>query len=111
MDSSAPNPQQNGLQLPDTRSNDQQRSPIPPSTTGEEIESLKIEEDRDIFAWLKLARSLPLKSERSSNLACLTSTQLRAIYILRHCHNGDVGALMRQVRTSSTSNQASTAGQ
>ena len=116
MDSSAPNPQPTGLQLAGTRAietqtEDQQRSAVSSLPLKEVLESLKDEEDGDIFAWLKLARSLPLKSNRTSNLACLTRAQLRGIAILRHCNADDVSALLRRLRTSSTSNQASNTGQ
>ena len=121
MDSSAPNPQQIGLQSADTRAveaqsaeaqtDDQQRSANVPSLLKEVLESLKDEEDEDIFAWLRLARSVRSKSEYSSKLACLTRAQLRAVALLKHCNDDQVSAFLHRVRTSSTSNQSSTTGQ
>ena len=100
-DSSAPNPQQTSVQLADVRS-------LPLT---EVIKSLKNEEDADIFAWLKLARSLRVESECSSDLPRLTLAQIRAIAVLRYCNTDEISAMLRRVRTSSTSNQASTTGQ
>ena len=116
MDSGAPNPQETGFQWADTRfdetqTDDQQRSPNPRLAREQAIESLIYEEDGDIFAWLKLARSLLLKSEHSPDLPRLARAQIRAIIDLSHCNLDHVIALLHQVRTSSPSNQASTTSQ
>ena len=118
MDSRAPNPYQNRLDLADTWSNYQQRSPISLFTQEEVLvlRSLKYEDDRDIFAWLKLARSHPMLGrltdfEYSSALPRLTKDQVRAILLLKDLNADRVSGLLRQVRGLGTSSQASTAGQ
>ena len=135
MDSSAPNPQPISLELADiqfletqiydqrTRTHDQetqthdqetqtynqQRAAALALPLEEVLGSLKDEEDGDIFAWLKLARSVRPKPE--GNLACLTVAQIRAISMMRYCNAERVNGVLRDVRTSSTSNQASTTSQ
>ena len=63
---------------------------------------LKHEEDRDVFAWLKLARSLGKDFRSQSDRPCLTLDQVRAIGLLRHCKSNDISALLHQARTPST---------
>ena len=107
MDFSAPNSQYRSVA---TQTNDQQHSPTAPLTI-KDLKPLKNEEDADILAWLKLARSLPPIPEYSSDLPRLRPAQVHAIERLKISDADHVCSLMRLVRTSSTSNQASTAGQ
>lgn len=60
---------------------------------------LKDEDDSDIFAWLKLARSLERSLQFRSDNAHLTRDQVRAIAALRHCTNNDISAWLHLART------------
>ena len=60
---------------------------------------LKDEDDRNIFAWLGLARSLLPPPLSHSGDALLTSNQLNAIAILGHHENDDIHAWLSQART------------
>ena len=116
MGSSAPNSQQSSFQLAHTRlvsssASDQHFSTIAPGQHAGAIALLKDEDDRDIFPWLQLARSLEQASlPRRSNLAYLTRDQVRAIGALRHCKSDDVTAWLRLARTPGTSKGALNAG-
>lgn len=115
MGSSAPNSQQSSFQLAHTRlvsssATDQHFSAIAPGHHAGAIALLKDEDDREIFAWLQLARSLEQSLPRRSNLACLTRDQVRAIEALRHCQSEDITAWLRLARTPGTSKAALNAG-
>ncbi len=56
----------------------------------EAIDILKDEDDRNIFAWLDLVRSLEPRLQHCSDHASLTRDQVDAISALRHCKNDDV---------------------
>ena len=103
--------QQSSFQLVHTRlvsspADDQHSSAIAPGQHAGAIALLKDEDDRDVFAWLQLARSLEQSFPRRSNLTCLTRDQVRAIGALRHCRINDVSAWLRLARTPSTSKGA-----
>ena len=107
--------QQSSFQLAHTRlvsssAGDQHFSAIAPGQHAGAIALLKDEDDRDIFAWLQLARSLEQSLPRRSNLACLTRDQVRAIGALRHCKSDDITAWLRLARTPGTSKGALNAG-
>ena len=108
MDSSLHN---SSFQLADTQSIStptDDRHPLPitpaPNTPAQHIEAaavLKNEDDGDIFAWLKLARSLERHPPYRTDHAGLTRDQVRAIAALRHSKNNDIITWLRQARTSS----------
>lgn len=97
MGSSAP---QGSFQLADTINNEPS-SAVPPQHYDAAIALLKDEDDSAIFAYLKLARSLPQNFPRPSNHACLIRDQVRAIGALRHCKTSDISAWLHRARTSS----------
>ena len=76
---------------------------MPPAQQEKAIGILKDELDSDIFAWLRLARSLGRNAQDSSDHACLSRDQLRAIAALRHCECNDINAWLHLARTSSMS--------
>ena len=80
-------------------------SAITPAQHVEAIGILKDEDDRNIFAWLKLARSLERTLQPRSGHACLTRDQVRAIAGLRHCESNDVSAWLHLARTPSMSRE------
>lgn len=93
----------NSVQLADTR------LVIAPTTSTpiqeqqrEAIGVLKDEHDTEIFAWLKLARSLERSLQPRPDHACLARNQVRAIAALRHCPSKDISAWLHLARTSST---------
>ena len=67
----------------------------------EAIGVLKDEDDRNIFAWLDLARSLEPRLQHCSDHASLTRDQVHAIAALRDCKNSDISAWLRLARTPS----------
>ena len=67
----------------------------------EAIAILKDEHDGDIFAWLKLARSLEQSLQPRSDHACLTRDQVRAIAALNHYANDDISAWLHLARAPS----------
>lgn len=74
---------------------------ITPAQQKEAIGILKDERDSDVFAWLRLARSLGRDTQDRSRHACLTHNQIRAIDALRHCEGNDISAWLHLARTSS----------
>lgn len=101
--------QESGFQLADSQlvslpTNDQHNSAIA-SKQEQHVEAigiLKDEDDGDIFAWLKLARSLERNLHLRSGHACLTRDQVRAIAALRHCTINDISAWLHLARDPST---------
>ena len=67
----------------------------------EAIGLLKGEDDRDIFAWLDLARSLEPRLQHCSNHARLTRDQVHAIAALGLCENSNISAWLHLARTPS----------
>lgn len=107
MDSSAP---QSSFQLADTRlvnktTNNEHSSAVPAQQYDGAITLLRDEDDCAIFAYLKLARSLPQNSYCPPNHACLTRDQVGAIGVLRHCKNSDISAWLYRARKSSKLNE------
>lgn len=103
MGSSAP---QSSFQLADTRlvsntTNNERPSAVPPQQYDGAIALLRDEDDSAIFAYLKLARSLPQNPHRPPSHACLTRHQIGAIGALRHCKTSDISAWLHRARTSS----------
>lgn len=74
------------------------------SLTQEHVEAigvLKGGDDRDIFAWLDLARSLEPRLQHCSDHARLTRDHVHAIAALRLCKNSDISAWLHLARTPS----------
>ena len=90
------------LQLVSTFTQDQHPHAIAPAQHVEAINVLKDENDKDIFAWLKLARSLERSLSYRSENACLTRDQVRAIAALRHCKSNNIVGWLHLARTPST---------
>ena len=102
--------QKSSFQLAETRlvstpNDDSLPSAITPAQYIEAIDILKGEDDRDISAWLKLARSLERNVQPRSDHARLTRDQLRAIAGLRHCKSNDVSAWFHLARMPSMSRE------
>ena len=107
-----PGLQGSNSQLADSRlvstSNDDLRTHVvaPPLLTQQHVEAVGVlsgEDDRNIFAWLGLARSLEPRLQHCSDDASLTRDQVHAIAALRHCKNSDISAWLRLARTPSRS--------
>lgn len=100
------NSQKSGFQLADTRLVSTLANPPYPTAPAQHVEAigvLKDKDDRDIFAWLTLARSLGRKFQYPYDHAYLTRDQVRAIAALRHCNSNDINAWLHLARTSGTS--------
>lgn len=100
--------QKSSLRLADTQLlsnpfNDPHPSAIARAQRVEAVGILKDDDDRDIFAWLKLARSLERNLQPRTNDARLTRDQVGAIAALRHCESNDISVWLRLARTSSMS--------
>ncbi len=80
----------------------------PPVQHQEAIRILKDEDERVIFAWLTLARSLGQNIQRSSDHEYLTLDQVRAIGALMHCKSNDILTWLHSARTWGTSKSYST---
>lgn len=91
--------------LVSTPKHDPLPSPTTPPKHVKAIGILKDEDDSNIFAWLKLARSLERTLQPRSEHACLTRDQIRAIADLRHCKTNDVSAWLHLARTPSMSRE------
>ena len=94
-----------GNPLVSSSTNHEPASAIAPHQYDAAIALLRSEDDGAIFAYLKLARSLPQNFHRPPNHACLTRDQVRAIEVLRHCNNSDISARLHRARTSSMSEE------
>lgn len=103
---SLPRMQESSFQVADTRLVSTPTTSAIAPTQEQHIEAigiLKDEDDGNIFAWLKLARSLGHSLPNRSDHACLTRDQVRAIAALRHCASIDVSAWLYSARTLSGS--------
>lgn len=102
---SLPRMQESSFQVADTQLVSTPTTSAIAPTQEQHIEAigiLKDEDDGNIFAWLKLARSLEQSLPNRSDHACLTRDQVRAIAALRQCASIDVSAWLYSARTLST---------